>query len=159
MTFCLVFFYPRWTVDPAQWWQYLPAVGLIAAVVAGVVAGCRGRRVPLAAFLLFCGTLVPVLGFFNLYPFLFSYVFNHFQYLASLYVVAPLASCVALLVNRVPAAARRPAWAGVTALLMVLDAFSWNQSGRPRPRRTPWSGSPRPPGCRVHRASAWIPLR
>ena len=72
-------------------------------------------------------------------------MFNHFQYLASLYVVAPLASCVALLVNRVPAAARRPAWAGVTALLMVLDALSWNQSGRPRPRRTPWSGSPRPP--------------
>ena len=64
-------------------------------------------------------------------------MFNHFQYLASLYVVAPLASCVALLVNRVPAAARRPARAGVTALLMVLDALSWNQSGRPRPRRTP----------------------
>ena len=125
----LLFYYPRWTVDPAQWWQYLPAVGLIPAVAAGVWLAARGRRGPLAAFLLFCGTLVPVLGFFNVYPFLYSYVADHFQYLASLFVVAPLASCMALAVNRVPPAARRPARAVVAALLVVLAALSWSQSG------------------------------
>jgi len=125
----LAFFYPRWTVNPALWWQYLSAVGLIAAVGAGVWLAARGRRGPLAALLLFCGTLFPVLGFFNVYPFLFSYVFDHFQYLASVYALAPLASCLARLVSRVPLAARRPAWTGVGMLLATLAALSWRQSG------------------------------
>jgi tetratricopeptide (TPR) repeat protein len=132
----LVFFYPRWTVDPAQAWQYLPLVGLIAAAVAGAWLAARGRRGPLAAFLMFGGTLFPVLGFFNVYPFLFSYVADHFQYLASLYVVAPLASCLAMAVNRVAPPARRPAWAGVAALTTVLAVLSWNQSGLYRDNET-----------------------
>src|ERR1039458_9091889 len=53
----LAFFYPRWTVDPAQAWQYLPAVGLLAAAGAALWLATRGRRGPLAALLLFFGTL------------------------------------------------------------------------------------------------------
>src|SRR5262249_54144786 len=44
----------------------------------------RKSRGPLAAWLFFVGTLFPVLGFLNVYPFLYSYVADHFQYLASL---------------------------------------------------------------------------
>jgi tetratricopeptide (TPR) repeat protein len=137
----LAFFYPRWTVDSAQAWQYLPAVGLLAAAGAALWLATRGRRGPLAALLLFCGTLVPVLGFLNVYPFLFSYVFDHFQYLASLYLMAPLASCLALLVSRVPPPARRPAWAGLAALVAVLAALSWRQSGLYRDAETLYTDS------------------
>jgi tetratricopeptide (TPR) repeat protein len=137
----LAFFYPRWNVDPAQAWQYLPAAGLIAVAAVGVWLAARGRRAPLAALLLFCGTLFPVLGFFNVYPFRYSYVFDHFQYLASLYVLAPLASCLALAVNRVPPAARRPAWAGVAALVVVLAALTWSQSGLYRDGETLYADS------------------
>ncbi len=38
----------------------------------------------MAGFLFFAGTLFPVLGFLNVYPFLFSFVADHFQYLAEL---------------------------------------------------------------------------
>jgi hypothetical protein len=35
------------------------------------------------------GTLFPVLGVLNVYPFIHSYVADHFQYLASLAIIVP----------------------------------------------------------------------
>ena len=79
----LIFIYPRWRLDPAAAWQYafpLAAVALLAALW----ALRRRTRGPLAAALFFGGTLFPTLGFFNLYTFRYTYVANHYQYLASL---------------------------------------------------------------------------
>ena len=47
-------------------------------------------RAPLAAFLFFTAMLFPVLGFFNVYPFKFSFVADHFQYLACIGPIALL---------------------------------------------------------------------
>jgi Flp pilus assembly protein TadD len=86
----LVFIYPRWRLDPAAVWQWL-FPGAALALFAGAVFSARrhpqGRAV-LAVLLLFAGTLSPVLGFVNVYPFLYSYVADHFQYLAMLPVLA-----------------------------------------------------------------------
>ncbi|SPE39993.1 Tetratricopeptide TPR_2 repeat protein (fragment) [Candidatus Sulfopaludibacter sp. SbA3] len=79
----LMFIYPRWRIDPGQWWQYLFPLGM-AAVAAVLVVLARRTRGPLAGFLIFAGTLFPVLGFLNVYPFRYSYVADHFQYLACL---------------------------------------------------------------------------
>ena len=65
----LIFIYPRWHIDPSDWRQYLypaAAVGLLAA--AWAVWAVRRWRGPLAAMLYFVGTLLPVLGFCNVYP-------------------------------------------------------------------------------------------
>ena len=79
----LVFIYPRWNVSQAHGWQYVyPAAALAVLAVAWAVR--RRWRGPLAGLLYFAGTLFPALGFFNVYPFLFSFVADHFQYLASL---------------------------------------------------------------------------
>lgn len=83
----LIFIYPHWSVDPGAARQWLFPLGLLA--LAAVCWRLRRRtRAPLAALLLFVGTLAPVLGFINVYPFVFSYVADHFQYLAMLGVVA-----------------------------------------------------------------------
>ncbi len=85
----LVFIYPRWTVDPSAWWQWLfPAA--VLAVAVGLIVLARRRRGPLAAFLYFAGTLFPALGFFHVFPFLYSYVADHFQYLAAIGIFVPL---------------------------------------------------------------------
>ncbi len=87
----LAFFYPRWTIEAGVWWQWLFPL----ATVAGLAAAAwwsRRDRAPLAAALLFGGTLFPVLGFVNVYPFVFSYVADHFQYHASLAIFAFLAA-------------------------------------------------------------------
>jgi len=99
----LSFVYPRWSIDVADASHF---AGLIAAV-AGLLALWRLRRrsrAPLAGALFFAGTLFPALGFFNVYPFVYSYVADHFQYLASLGVIVPV--CAAL--SQVVGEALRP---------------------------------------------------
>ena len=43
----------------------------------------RRSKAPLAALLYFGAMLFPALGFVNVYPFRYSFVANHFQYLAA----------------------------------------------------------------------------
>jgi tetratricopeptide (TPR) repeat protein len=124
----LAFIYPRWTVDPAVWWQYLFPAGAVA-LAAGLWLVSRRSRGPLAGFLFFGGTLFPVLGFLNVYPFLYSYVADHYQYLASLGIIVPLASGLTMAAGRIPANSRwlAPVLAGL--LLGTLGVLSWRQSG------------------------------
>jgi hypothetical protein len=79
----LSFNYTRWTIDahrPVQWLGIAAAGGFVAALWA-----IRSKtKAPLVAMLCYGGTLFPALGFFNVYPFIYSYVADHFQYLASL---------------------------------------------------------------------------
>jgi tetratricopeptide (TPR) repeat protein len=126
----LAFFYPRWTVDAGVWWQWL--YPLAAGAALGAAAWWSRRdRAPLAAALLFGGTLFPALGFVNVYPFIFSYVADHFQYHA----------CLALIAFLVAVAARgwprlglpRAAGVGVAGGVLVLCAtLTWRQSAEYR---------------------------
>ncbi len=100
---------------------------LAAALGLGLLA--RGQRGPLAGFLFFIGTLFPALGFFNVYPFIFSYVADHFQYLAS------SRNCRSHRLRTGDAAAGRmglgrPAMAACAAVLLtLLGILTWRQSG------------------------------
>ncbi len=123
----LLFIYPRWEMNPAAWWQYLFPLGALALVAALWLIRDRSRA-PVAAVLLFIGSLFPVLGFFNVYPFLFSFVADHFQYLASLGVIVPVAAVVAAAVKRAPPRDRWAARAAPAALLVVLAILTWRQS-------------------------------
>jgi tetratricopeptide (TPR) repeat protein len=80
----LMFNYPQWTIDAARPEQYLYPLGAIAVIAALWVLRRRLGRGPLAGVLFFCGTLFPALGFFNVYPFRFAFVADHFQYHASI---------------------------------------------------------------------------
>jgi tetratricopeptide (TPR) repeat protein len=87
----LAFIYPRWSLDvtsPAAW-----CVALSAAL-APLILAVRGRGLtaPLVAVLFFGGTLLPALGFFNIYPMRYSFVADHFQYLASLGLISLIAA-------------------------------------------------------------------
>lgn len=87
------FNYPRWLLDASsllQWAFPAAAVLLLAALYRAIP---RIGRTPLFVALCFGGSLVPALGFFNIYPMRYSFVADHFQYLANL---APLALVAAL---------------------------------------------------------------
>lgn len=126
----LAFIYPRWTIDPSTVGAWLP----LAAVTATLWACWRwrhGTRAPLAVMLLFCGTLVPVLGFLNVYPFRYSFVADHFQYLASMAVLAGLAGAGAQLGRR----ARGPL---IAAGLLAFAAMAHVQCAQYRDLETLW---------------------
>ena len=84
----LAFIYPRWAIDATAVWQYLYPAGALG--VGALLWAFRARlgRGPLTGMLFFAGTLTPALGFFNFYPMLYSFVADHFQYLASLGLLA-----------------------------------------------------------------------
>ncbi len=121
----LMFFYPRWHVDPAEWWQYLFPLAALAAL-AGLCLLAPKRRGPLAGALIFTGTLFPALGFFNVYPFIYSYVADHFQYTASLGIIVPVAAGLA---SAVTAGTRRWAVAAACLALAALGVLTWRQCG------------------------------
>ncbi len=86
----LIFMYPRWQIDPADARAWLRLAG--AGVVFGACWAVRRRtRGPLSVALLFAGGLFPVLGFFNIYAFVFSWVADHFAHLAALPLLAAAA--------------------------------------------------------------------
>jgi protein O-mannosyl-transferase len=115
----LMFVYPHWTIDAGAPWQWVFLFGAIALIAVLWLLRHRSRG-PLAGALFFVGTLFPALGFFNVYPFIFSYVADHFQYLASLGVIALAAA----------------AWARWTrgssvlaaAVVCLLGGLTWRQS-------------------------------
>jgi tetratricopeptide (TPR) repeat protein len=118
----LIFIYPRWTIDATAWWQYL--YPLAAVALAGAAWALRHRigRGPVTGLLFFGGTLFPVLGFVNVYPFQFSYVADHFQYLPSLGIIAMVAWGIATALNRVGAGGRP---AGALVCIVLLAALGW----------------------------------
>lgn len=83
----LIFIYPRWTIDTTSIAAYWGVVLVIVITIATVVAYLRNWRGPVLALAFYAGTIFPALGFFNIYPMLFSFVADHFQYLASLGVI------------------------------------------------------------------------
>ncbi len=115
----LAFIYPRWEIS-ARARDLLPALGVLVAL--GALWWRRERwRAGFVAAAFFVALLFPVLGFFNVYFFRYSFVGDHFQYLASL---APLA-LVGVALARLP----RKFFLGVAAVLVLgLGALTFRQS-------------------------------
>jgi len=98
--------------------------------------------------LFFVGSLFPVLGFVNVYPFVFSFVADHFQYLPSLGIVTALAAAVATLRSRLAGTARRACEAACVVCLVALGILTWGHSGIFRDARTLYEATlVRNPGC------------
>ncbi len=124
--FHLNFIYPRWDVNATALWQYGFPLGAIA-LVAALWWGRGWSRAPLAGVLLFAGTLFPVLGFLNVYPFIFSFVADHFQYLASLGIIVPLSAGATMALERLPPSLKTARWILPGLLVTGLGVLSWRQ--------------------------------
>mgnify|MGYP001549531354 FL=1 len=119
----LIFIYPRWSLDPASVGQWIPSLGTVG-VAAWLWHRRASSRAGLAAFLFFTGSLFPALGFFNLFPFTYSFVADHFQYLASLGVIALAGAALA----RLAGGHRFAGGMLVASLLLILGTLTWRQS-------------------------------
>jgi tetratricopeptide (TPR) repeat protein len=124
----LMFNYPHWQVSAAVLWQWLFPLGVLV-VVAALCLLARWKRGPLAAFLIFAGNLFPMLGLFYIEWFVFSYVSDHFQYLACLGIIVPLISGLVFAARKIDRAGWRwGARATAGLLLVALGTLTWRQS-------------------------------
>jgi protein O-mannosyl-transferase len=96
----LVFIYPRWSVlgkSPISWFAWLGIVFVVA--VRWRYRQKSWARAGLFGFAYFVAALLPVLGPFNIFFFRYSFVADHFQYLASIGLIALACATVA---NAIP---------------------------------------------------------
>lgn len=99
----LMFIYPRWHPDPSVWSQWLYPAGAAALTVILFRFRRRLGLPPLIALLCYAAALFPAMGFITIYPFRFSFVADHFQYLAGIAPVALAAAGMSLGSARVTA--------------------------------------------------------
>ena len=134
----LEFMYPRWLVQPAQPLAYLPVV----TAVAGILILWRIRNAWARPILFtsgyFIAMLLPVLGFFNVFFFRYSFVCDHFQYLACIAPLALAASGISFAVATLKKGNHllEPLVCGM--VLLALGTLTWRQTGDYRDNDTLW---------------------
>ena len=125
----LIFIYPRWTIDATRPLAYWPALA-VALTLAVLWLNRNGRlRAAFFAFAYFVILLFPVLDFFKVYFFRYSFVGDHFQYLASIGPLALTAAGMTTLFSfgffQKGKPLLEPGFCG--ALLLVLGVLTWRQ--------------------------------
>jgi protein O-mannosyl-transferase len=157
----LTFIYPRWNISPTHWWDYTWLLaGIGACVTIYFLRPYVGRSVEVAAAF-FVATLSPVLGFIMLYTFRYTFVADHYQYLACIGPIALASAGIAILLGRFcetsfePASDRDTLGAPVEnpllvrsrlfaspaicgALLLWLSVLTWRQVGMYNDIETLW---------------------
>ncbi len=134
----LIFFYERWVIDASLWWQYLFPLGFLAILITSIALHKRfGRGLPVA-IMIFAGTLLPALGFFNVYPHRYSFVADHFQYLAIPSFIALSIAGIHALLNRGKAERTSVPIIGGTLLLAVFIVMSNQRSTAYRNEEALW---------------------
>jgi tetratricopeptide (TPR) repeat protein len=126
----LMFFYPRWRLDASAWWQYLFPVAAVAVPLILWLLRARLGKAPLVAALFFGGTLFPALGFIDVYPMRYSFVADHFQYLACagpLALFAALIATVIRLKRPAPRTARVADTVVSAVVLLAMGTLTWRQ--------------------------------
>jgi tetratricopeptide (TPR) repeat protein len=125
----LTFIYPQWEIHAGVWWQYVFPIAAVALVAVLWIERERWGRGPLVAMLYFGGTLLPALGFVNIFPFRYSFVADHFQYLACVGPIALAAALISMGLSGIEGraggvAARRICCSGI---LLALCVATWRQ--------------------------------
>jgi len=134
----LSFVYPQWDMKAATAGQYLFPVTALTVVIALWISRRRIGNGPMAGVLCFVALLVPVLGFFNIYFFRYSYVTDHFQYLACLGLMSvAVGGCARLAERSGPRIRNLGALVGGLVLL-VLGVLTWERTYVYRDLETLW---------------------
>jgi tetratricopeptide (TPR) repeat protein len=140
----LAFIYPRWSISTSDPRQYAWLAACLAAIpVVLFLRKWTGRSLEVAA-LFFAATLAPVLGFIMLYTFRYTYVADHYQYLACIGPIALVAAALAQLTKR-----RRFLGAGLAlGVVTALALLTQRQSVTYRDVETLWRTTiARSPDC------------
>jgi Flp pilus assembly protein TadD len=123
----LIFIYPRWEINSSELTAYLPSVITLAGLFVLWLARGKWMRPLLFAAAYFVISLFPVLGFFNVYFFRYSFVSDHFQYLASMGPIALASASVASLAGAFKGS-RYLIFGAAAAIVVTLGMLTWRQS-------------------------------
>ncbi len=134
----LAFSYPRWNIDAHSVWQYGWPVSFVIAIVCAWLLRSRIGRGPATTLLFFPAMLFPMLGFFPLYTFVYTFVADHYQYMACIGPIALVAAGGAALFGSSGKNARFVIASAAGVLLLTLGILTWRQCEAYTSRDTLW---------------------
>jgi protein O-mannosyl-transferase len=168
----LIFIYPRWEINSSNLAAYLPLFSAFVGLVVLWVCRAEWSRAAFFAAAYYVVSLFPVLGFFSVFFFRYSFVSDHFQYLASMGPLALAGAAMTTGCNRLAVAAslcrgaptaalsrdatgRRPSAVATTpllslcgVLLLLLGFLTWRQTAEYRDLVTLYTATlAKNPGC------------
>jgi tetratricopeptide (TPR) repeat protein len=109
-------------------WQYAwPASAVLAILCLWLLRNRLGWG-PVTALLFFAAVLFPMLGFFNLYTFLYTYVADHYQYAASIGPIALVAAAGAIVFGKTGKNTKLILLLSAGVLIVTLGILTWRQS-------------------------------
>jgi tetratricopeptide (TPR) repeat protein len=124
----LSFVYTQWKIDSSDPRQYFWLLACALAAFSLWYWRERLGRGTVAAAAFYVATLSPLHGFFSLYTFHYTYVMDHYQYVASVGPIALAAGGARLLSNRMAKSWRAPAsFCAVAVVLGILGTLTWRQ--------------------------------
>ena len=134
----LMFMYPLWTLDPSQFIAYLPLAAAIAGLVLLLFLPRDRARPVFVAAAYFVVMLFPILGFFNVVFYHYSFVCDHFQYLASIGPLALFAAGITIALERLKPNTPLLRHSVSLAFAAALSVLTWRQAGIYRGPETLW---------------------
>ena len=134
----LAFSYPKWHVSLRELSSWLWLIGVAGAVVFVWLRRASLPRGVLAGLVFFTAALSPLLGLIWLYTFRYASVADHYQYLASLGLIAAL---VGVAVHHARAWSENVRVGITVCLLLTLGALTWRQSGFYKNSVTLWTAT------------------
>jgi protein O-mannosyl-transferase len=126
----LIFIYPRWHVDPSRWDAYIPLAALLVVAAALFLRRKGALRTVCFAFAYFIITLFPVLDFFDVYFFRYSFVSDHFQYLASMGPLALAGAGIVFTIDSFGIPRLAIQTATTVTIILVLGALTFHQTAK-----------------------------
>lgn len=134
----LTFIYGPWVIDarsPAAWAWFLPLAALTGFVL---VLRDRLGRGPEAALVFFAATLLPLLGFFMLYTFRYTFVADHYVYVALIGPAALAGAGLVRLAGCIQKSNTAVRVASAALLVVGLGVLSWRQARQYHYLETLW---------------------
>jgi len=132
----LSFVYPRWSVDPHAFMSWLPLLALAGVFIGLFVYRKAWTRAMCYALGYFVITLLPVLGFVDIFFMKFSLVADHWQYFSIIGIIALVCSGLGLCLQRGRNVRLR---AVVACVYVVLGILSFRQARNYSDLETLWN--------------------
>jgi tetratricopeptide (TPR) repeat protein len=135
----LTFSYPKWVIEPTNPLNYIWL--LLCLVTAWGIWHWRKKlqRGSVAAVAFFIVALSPMIGFFNCYTYIYTYVADHYQYVASIGPITLFVAIGCIAVKRLGKYANAISVVSVVLILSTLGTLTWRQCHIYKDRETLWS--------------------
>ena len=125
----LTFVYPRWQIDATRASSYVPLAGVLLTLVVAWHWRRRWGRLPLTCWSYYVVALLPVLGLVDIYFMRYSFVADHWQYLAIGGIIPLLLAMMQAFLRGICRLRAGAVGALSVLLLAVLATLTWRQQG------------------------------